>query len=242
MSANSNNSAQISLANLPIIRWIFSSIGKKTVVAVTGFLLVAFLVGHLMGNFTLYFGQDAINTYAEKLQSLGPLLWLVRLAILTIFLSHIWFTVLLILDSRAASGSKYICKNNMGSTIFVRTMKYTGLIVFAFIVFHLAHLTLGYVQPEYFHLKDSLGRHDVYSMVIHGFKNVPISIFYILALTLLASHLSHGISSLLQTFGLSNKKLHPLIENAGAIIAWALWLGYVSLPISVLLGFVKLPA
>lgn len=247
MSATSTNSVSSSgLADLPFVRWIFSSIGKKTVVAVTGALLVLFLVGHLLGNFTLYIGQDAINTYAQKLQSLGPLLWVIRAGLLAVFLGHILFTVLLIIDNHKAAGpKKYAVKNPMGSTIFVRTMKYTGLIVFAFVVFHLAHFTLGWVQPEAHTLRqilpDGTDRLDVYSIVILGFQNIPISIFYIVALTLLTFHLSHGIASLFQTLGLNNKKLRPLFQQGGALIAWLLWAGYVSIPLSVMLGLVKLP-
>ncbi len=244
MSATSTITSQNGLVNLPILRWIFSNIGKKTVVALTGTLLVMFLFGHLIGNFTLYLGPDAINIYAEKLQSLGPLLWVIRLGLLAVFLTHIWFTVLLMLENHAASGSKYICKNNIGSTVFVRTMKYTGLIVFAFVVFHLAHFTLGWVQPQACHemtkLADGTPVKDVHSMVIKGFQNVPISLFYIVALTLLAFHLSHGISSLFQTLGITTKKIHPCLEKIGAIIAWTLWCGYVSIPVTVLLGIVKL--
>jgi succinate dehydrogenase / fumarate reductase cytochrome b subunit len=246
MSASIPASATSGNILLPLSRWIFSSVGKKTIVAVTGILLIAFLFVHLAGNFTLFIGQDALNTYAEKLQSLGPLLWAARLGLLAIFGAHILFTVLLILENRKASGSKYVYKSNIGSSVFARTMKYTGLVVIAFVIFHLAHLTLGLVMPEAYALKqimpDGQARHDVYSMVILGFQNVPISLFYIAALTLLAFHLSHGIGSLFQTLGIANRKLRPVFEKGGMLIAWLLWLGYVSLPLSVLLGLVKLPA
>jgi len=242
MSATSTLSAPKGLASIPALRWIFSSIGKKTVVAVTGLALLGFLAVHLLGNFTLFIGQDAINTYAAQLQALGPLLWVARVVLLAIFAGHIWFTVLLILENRAVGGSKYAYGNKVPSTVFVKTMKYTGLVVLAFVIFHLAHFTLGWVQPAAYQLKDDLGRHDVYSMVILGFQNVPISLFYILALTLLAFHLSHGIGSLFQTFGLTNKKLRPMFEVGGMVVAWGLWLGYISLPLAVLLGLLKLPS
>jgi succinate dehydrogenase / fumarate reductase cytochrome b subunit len=246
MSASSPASANSGNIALPLLRWIFSSVGKKTIVAVTGILLIGFLAVHMLGNFTLFVGQDALNTYAQQLQSLGPLLWVARLGLLAIFGAHILFTVLLILENHRASSSKYVYKSHIGSSIFVRTMKYTGLVVIAFVIFHLAHLTLGWVMPEAYSLKqvmpDGQARHDVYSMVVLGFQNVPISLFYIAALTLLAFHLSHGIGSLFQTFGITNKKLRPVFEKGGMAIAWLLWLGYVSLPVSVLLGLVKLPA
>ena len=244
MSATSTTHSTSCLMEIPILRWLFSSIGKKTIVALTGALLVLFLVGHLLGNFTLYIGQDAINTYAEKLKALGPILWVIRLGLLAVFLTHILFTALLIMENHRATGSKYAYKNANGASIFVRTMKYTGLIVFAFVIFHLAHFTLGWVQPEYYSLyqtmEDGTKRHDVYNVVIHGFQNLPISLFYILALTLLAFHLSHGIASLFQTLGINNKKLRPVFEKGGALIAWVLWAGYVSIPITILLGIVTL--
>lgn len=226
----------------PLFGWLFSSIGKKTIVAVTGTLLVLFLCGHLLGNFTLYFGQNAINTYAEKLHSLGALLWVIRFVLLGIFGAHIFFTVLLVLENRAANGAKYVHRNSVPSTIFVKTMKYTGLLVLAFVIFHLAHFTLGWIQPEAYQLVDPEGRKDVYSIVILGFQNVPISLFYIFSLVLLTFHLSHGIGSLFQTLGIANKKLRPCFERGGLLIAWLLCLGYISIPLSVLLGFVKLPA
>lgn len=230
------------LTDHPLLRWAFSSIGKKFIVAITGTLLVLFLIGHLLGNFTLFIGYEAINIYAEKLQSLGPLLWVIRLGLLAVFLAHVCFTILLVLENRAAGGSKYQAGNQVASNIFVKTMKYTGLVVFAFVVFHIAHFTLGWVQPSAYHLVDPEGRHDVYSMVILGFQNVPISVFYILAMILIGFHLSHGIGSLFQTLGISNKTLRPLFEKGGMVLAWAIALGFISLPVSVLAGITKLPA
>lgn len=241
MSVTSTISSSSSKAH-PVIRWAFSSIGKKTIVAVTGILLIAFLVVHLLGNLSIFFGQDAINTYAEKLHSLGALVWVARAGLLAIFGLHILFTVLLIIENRNAGGSKYLAGNRVPATIFVKSMKYTGIIVLAFVIFHLAHLTLGLVQPGAYALKDEFGRPDVYSMIVIGFQNLPISIFYIIALTLLAFHLSHGIASLFQTFGITNKSLRPVFEKGGLAISWVLWAGYVSIPVSVLLGIIKLPA
>ncbi|MCX7713282.1 MAG: succinate dehydrogenase cytochrome b subunit [Chthoniobacterales bacterium] len=248
MSASGSSSATVVSIPCLLTRWLLSSLGKKTIVAVTGSLLVLFLIGHLLGNLTIYLGQDVINTYAQKLQSMGPLLWIVRLGLLAVFLLHIIFVVLLIAENLRASATKYIAKDNMGSTLFARTMKYTGLIVLAFVVFHISHFTLGLVQPEFYHLYQTLPdgskRHDVYNMVVRGFQNVPISIFYILALTFLTFHLSHGVASIFQTLGISNRFLRPLLERASIAFAWLLWAGYVSIPISILLGFVqlKLPA
>jgi len=225
----------------PILGWAFSSLGKKSIVAVTGLMLIGFLVVHLLGNLTVFFGQDAMNTYAEKLHSLGGLLWIARIGLLAVFGLHIGFTISLILENRAARPQKYVAGDRVGSSVFVRTMRYTGFIVLAFVIFHLAHLTLGWVQPAVYSMVDGLGRPDVYSMVVIGFQNVPISLFYIFALILLTFHLSHGIGSLFQTLGLSNHRLRPLLSLAGKAFAWILCAGFIAIPLFILLGFVKLP-
>lgn len=219
------------------IAWLFSSIGKKTVVAVTGILLVLFVIGHMLGNLTVFFGPDAINSYAVHLRDLGPLLWVVRLTLLAAVIAHIWFTMLVWKENMAAHPQKYAVFAPMKTTIFARTMRLTGLFVLVFIVFHLAHFTLFLVNPGYaaFHT-DLNGQqvHDVYRMVIVGFRNPFISLFYIFALALVAFHLSHGISSLFQTLGVTDKDLRPIYERGSRILAWVLFVGYIAIPVSVL--------
>ena len=215
MSASSASTPSSSgLANASIA-WLFSSIGKKTVVAVSGIVLVLFVIGHMLGNMTVFFGPDIINAYAMHLRDLGPLLWLVRLGMLTAVGVHIWFTMLLWKENLAAHPQKYAVFAPMQTTLFARTMRLTGLFVLAFIVFHLAHFTLFLVNPGYagFHT-DLHGQqvHDVYRMVIVGFRNPIVSLFYIVALALLAFHLSHGIGSLFQTLGVTDKRLRPIYE------------------------------
>ncbi len=226
----------------PIVLWLFSSIGKKTVVALSGIVLVGFVTGHLLGNFTIYLGKDWLNAYAEHLQSLGPLLWVIRLFLLAVVGSHIFFTMLLWKENQAARPKKYIASDPIQTTVFARTMRLSGLIVLAFIVFHLAHFTAGIVDPSFKTMTTTLDGHtvhDVYGMVVVGFKNVPVSIFYIIALFLLMMHLSHGIGSLFQTLGVTNRATRPLIEKVTVAFAWLLFLGYISIPISVLTGIVK---
>ncbi|MFV0337306.1 MAG: succinate dehydrogenase cytochrome b subunit [Chthoniobacterales bacterium] len=235
MSAGSATTAPIPIFKL-FHQWIFSSIGKKTIVALTGLLLVLFLLGHMLGNLSIFLGPNALNTYAAKLQSLGALLWVIRLGLLAVFGAHIYFTVLLILENQAATPTKYQAANHVKATVFAKTMRYTGPIIFLFVLFHLAHFTLGYVQPEVFHLMDAEGRHDVYSIVILGFQNVPISLFYIISLILMTCHLNHGIGSLFQTFGINNRATRELLNRAGEIFSWIICLGFISIPIAVLLG------
>jgi succinate dehydrogenase / fumarate reductase cytochrome b subunit len=221
----------------PVAAWLFSSIGKKTIVAVTGILLVGFIAAHLGGNLTFFFGPDAINSYAVHLRDLGPLLWLARIGLLVAVGLHIFFTMKLWQENHTARPDKYAVKSRVQSTVFARTMRLSGLIVLAFVVFHLAHFTWMIVYPDYRSWHDAAGRHDVFRMIVAGFSLPLVSGFYILSLALLASHLSHGIGSLFQTLGISNRRLQPLFTSGGKIVAWALFAGFAAIPVSVLLGF-----
>jgi len=226
----------------PIVLWLLSSIGKKTIVALTGICLVLFVTGHLLGNFTVYLGPGWLNAYAEHLQGLGPLLWVIRIALLAIVGLHILFTMLLWKENQAARPKKYIASDPIQTSVSARTMRLSGLCVLAFIVFHLAHFTLGLVDPAYLHMKTMLDGqevHDVYRMVVAGFSSVPVSLLYIGGLFLLTLHLSHGIGSLFQTLGLTNRSTRPVIEAVMRAYAWLLFIGYISIPISVLTGIVK---
>ena len=155
---------------------------RKPSSPLTGIVLVLFVIGHMLGNMTVFFGPDVINAYAMHLRDLGPLLWLIRLAMLTVVVAHIWFTMLVWKENLAAHPQKYAVFAPMKTTIFARTMRLTGLVVLAFVAFHLAHFTLFLVNPAYagFHT-DLHGQqvHDVYRMVIVGFRNPFVSLFYI---------------------------------------------------------------
>ncbi len=218
-----------------------SSIGRKWIVAITGVLLILFVIGHLLGNLTIFPGPNWINAYAEHLQSLGPFLWVIRLILLTIVGLHITCTILLWKENRAATPQKYAVTNTLQTTIYARSMRLTGLVVLAFIIFHLAHFTWQGFNPETRTWLDDQGRHDVYRMVIAGFSNPFVSAFYLLAVGLLAMHLSHGIASLFQTLGLTTAKLRPFFERAGRLIALLIFLGYASIPLAVLLGILRYP-
>ncbi len=226
------------LCSLPLLS---SSIGRKWIVAGTGILLVLFVIGHLLGNLTIFPGPDWINAYAEHLQSLGPFLWVIRLILLTIVGLHITCTILLWHENRIANPKKYAVENTLKTTIYARSMRLTGLVFIAFVIFHLAHLTWQGFNPETRTWVDAEGRHDVYRMLIAAFSNPFISAFYILSVGLLAMHLSHGIASLFQTLGLTSAKLRPLFERGGRIVAWIIFAGYASIPLAVLLGILRYP-
>ena len=155
---------------------------------------------------------------------------------------HIYFTIRLAIDNRRARPVAYKKKEHVKATFASRSMVISGLVVFAFILYHLAHFTVRVTDPRFELLKaDPLYGVDVYSMMVYGFQNPIVSAFYILALFLLALHLSHGASSFFQSLGLNDKKLTPRLERWGRIFAWLIFVGYISIPVAVLLGLV-LPA
>lgn len=216
-----------------------SSIGKKVVVALTGLGLIAFLFGHLVGNLKVYAGPDKLNGYAAWLHSMPAILWAARIGLLGCFFGHIVTTILLVKQNRAARGSVgYACKATMKASGASRTMLWSGIIIITFIIYHLMHFTMAvgneYESASYI---DAAGRHNVFKMLIDGFSWWPASAFYILAIGLLCWHLSHGFASCFQTLGLRSERSWPLIKTAGHMVAAILFIGNVSIPISVLAGW-----
>ena len=217
-----------------------SSVGKKVIVALTGAVLIAFVLGHLLGNLQIFLGPEWVNNYAEKLRKLGPLLWVIRIFLLVNVLLHIFYTISLTIENRRARPARYKKRDYVKATFASRSMALSGLVVLAFILYHIAHFTVRVTDPRFLLLKaDPLNRYDVYSMMVYGFQNIYVSAIYILALFLLALHLSHGTSSFFQSLGLSDEKLAPRLATAGRLFAWLIFIGYTSIPIAVLLHWVK---
>ena len=217
-----------------------SSVGKKMIVAVTGVVLIAFIVGHLLGNLQIFLGPEWVNNYAEKLRQLGPLLWVIRIFLLINILLHIFYTISLTLENRRARPVKYEQKEHVKATFASRSMALSGLVLLAFIIYHIAHFTVRVTDPRFLLLKaDPLNRYDVYSMMVYGFQNVFVSAFYIIGMFLLALHLSHGTSSFFQSLGLNDQKLAPRLATLGRFFAWLIFVGYTSIPVAVLLHLVK---
>lgn len=218
-----------------------SSVGKKAVMAVTGLLLLGFVIGHLAGNLLIFAGPDAFNAYAYKLKSLGPLLWVARISLLVIVLAHIVSSVMLTLENREARPVGYFRTTHVESTYASRTMMISGILIFAYIVYHLLHFTVRITNPDISYLITDSGHHDVYSMVVLSFSQWPISGVYLIAMFLLCSHLSHGISSAFQSLGLNDERTIPVSKWIGLVIAAAIFIGYVSIPLAVLLDYVTVP-
>jgi len=217
-----------------------SSVGKKFVVAITGIILILFVIGHLVGNLQIFLGPDWINSYAEHLRDLGIFLWVIRGFLLVAVILHIYFTILLAVENRRARLQRYADREYVKATFASRHMAMSGLIILAFLIYHLAHFTVRVTDPRFALLKaDPLNRYDVYSMMVYGFQNYYVSGFYVLGMWLLALHLSHGSSSFFQSLGLNNQKLAAPLARGGRILAWLIFIGYSAIPVAVLLGLVK---
>src|SRR5436190_15376547 len=198
-----------------------SSVGRKMIVAVTGVILILFVIGHLLGNLQIFLGPEWINGYSQHLRDLGPLLWMIRAFLLIAVVLHIYFTILLAIENRRARPESYADREYVKATFASRHMVMSGLIVLAFILYHLAHFTFRKTDPRFTLLKpDSLGHYDVYSMMVYGFQNYYVSGFYALGLFLLTLHLTHGASSFFQSLVLMNQKLTPRLTVSGCIFAW----------------------
>jgi succinate dehydrogenase / fumarate reductase cytochrome b subunit len=213
------------------------------IVAVTGIILILFVIGHLLGNLQIFLGPEWINGYSEHLKNLGPILWAIRAFLFVVVVAHIYYTIRLAVENRRARPERYRRKDIVKATLASRSMVMSGLIILAFVIYHLLQFTFRTTDPRFASLPhDPLGHYDVYSMMILGFQSPLVSGFYILAMFLLALHLSHGSSSFFQSLGLNNQKLVPRLAWAGRVFAWLLFVGYTSIPAAVLLGWVKLQA
>ena len=214
--------------------FVRSTVGRKVIMAVTGFILFGFVLGHLAGNLLLYRGPEAIREYALFLRSFahGAGLWAARSVLLVSAVLHVWSATSLTLQSRAARPVAYRKWEARDSTYASRTMRWSGFIVLAFIVFHLMHFTFGTVHPDFRELQP-------YHNVVAGFKVLPVSLFYIVAMVLLGLHLDHGFWSMLRTLGLGHPRYARYARLAAALFAILIVVGNVSFPIAVLLGWVR---
>ncbi len=216
-----------------------ASIGKKAIMAVSGLVLVLFVIGHLMGNLLVFFGPEALNGYALKLRHLGPGLWIARGFLLTALIAHVWVSIHLSRENRKARPVGYRVYRTIETDYATRTMFLSGFLVLAYIIYHLLHFTFGVTNPGVAHLTDSLGHHDVYSMVVRSFQNPLISVGYIVGMALLWSHLNHGVASAFQSLGLNTGRTIPFIGRIGKTISILLFLGYCAIPIAVLFGLIR---
>ena len=222
-----------------LLRLFTSSLGKKFLMAITGAGLFLFVIGHLLGNLQVFLGPEAINRYGHFLQTTPEILWPARIGLLAFVGIHIWTSISLTLENRAARAARYEVKEVVDATLASRTMIWSGLIIVAFVAFHLAHYTLMVVHPEFRDLRDANGWHDIYRMMVIGFSNYWVSGFYVLSIGLLCIHLSHGGSAMFQSLGLKNAAYEAVIDRLAKVAAVVIFLGYISIPLAILMGGVK---
>ena len=213
----------------------------KFLMAITGAGLIGFVGMHMLGNLQIYLGQEKLNAYAKFLKDMPALLWVARLGLLGIFGIHLALAIYLRRLNRRARPQQYAVNDPIETTLASRTMLTSGLVIFAFVIYHLLHFTLGATNPATHQLVDAAGRHDVYSMVVLSFSNIYVSSAYIVAMVFLGLHLSHATSSMLQTLGLVGKNSRRALHRLGIVIAAILMVGNISIPVAVLLGFIGLP-
>jgi succinate dehydrogenase / fumarate reductase cytochrome b subunit len=218
-----------------------TSIGKKLLMAGSGVILVGFIVFHMLGNLKVFLGAGPINKYGEGLRTLGEpilprtyLLWLVRAVLISAFAIHIITAVQLAMQSRAARTTRYVHTDTVQADYAAKTMRWGGLTIGLFLVFHLAHFTWGWVHPGYTYV-----RGDVYDNLVQGFKVWWISAIYLLAMVALGLHIYHGTWSVFQTFGVNSRRWDRAIRRGATTVASVVVIGNSSIPIAVLAGAVK---
>ena len=222
-----------------LVRLFGTSIGQKMVVAVTGALLLGFLVGHMLGNMAVFQGQEAMNSYAAWLQG-HPFLWFMRAGLIVVFVLHVLTTLRIALQNRVAREGRYQKRLVRHTSVASRYMVLTGLLVLSFLVYHLLHFTFGVVQPTDYGLVDARERHDVYSMVVRGFQNPLVAGSYVVSMLLLGVHLAHGAASIFQTIGINHESYDVLIRYGTLGLVAIIVLGNCSIPILIFTGAVPL--
>jgi succinate dehydrogenase / fumarate reductase cytochrome b subunit len=219
-----------------------STVGRKIVMASTGVVLILFVIGHMVGNLKVYMGPEAFNHYAEGLRTFGApffaemqLLWLIRAFLLVMVVLHLWAAISLALRSRRARPVDY--KKYQGNELVFsyasRTMLWGGILLAAFVIYHLLHFTTGNAHPDFV-------PGDAYHNFVVGFQQWPVSLFYIIAMLALGLHLYHGLWSMLQTLGANNAKYNHLRRPIALILALLVVLANISFPVAVLTGVLTL--
>ncbi len=216
-----------------------STVGTKFMVGATGAVLALFVLGHMAGNLQIFLGPEPFNAYAAALKGMPGPLWVARLGLLAALALHIVGNFKLEKRNRAARPIAYAGLEPIQSTMYSRTMLHSGAILLAFILYHLAHFTIGMVYPDFYGLRDAEGRHDAFSMVVLGFREPLVAIPYLIAMALLFLHLAHGAASLFQTFGLRTPTWRDGMDLAGRLFAIVVVAGNAAIVVACLIGVIE---
>jgi len=206
-----------------------TSVGKKAIMAVTGLGLLLFVLAHVLGSLKVFVGRDAINDYSQSLLDSPVFLFAARTGLVAFALMHVSLGVLLKLQNRAARPVPYRVKHTVQATTASRTMIWSGLLILAFVLFHLAHFTFRWIGVP----KGPLLGHDVYAMVTYGLRIGWIAVVYVAALIALGFHVAHGIGSFPQTLGLTWTGIRGRVLIAAPVIAVVLAAAYAAIPVSI---------
>jgi len=229
-----------------LTNFLNSNIGLKVVMALTGFMLVGFVCGHMVGNLQVFLGPEVYNHYAATLQGLGELLWVIRLVLLTAVVLHIYSATVLTLRSWSARPRNYERRTWLNEDYAARTMKYGGVLVAVFIVYHLLQFTVGVhgIAPEGFaHCeKNQFGNLEcsAFANLVTGFQNIWVSLFYMVAMVGVGLHLAHGAWSMFRTLGLDSPRYDRIVRTLAVVGAGVVTVGFWAVPLSVLFKFVHL--
>lgn len=222
-----------------VLSFYRSAIGKKMVMALTGIILFGFVVGHLLGNLKLYFGPEKLNEYGVWLRTLGEpafpnelLLWLARIILLAAVVLHIDAATRLTIMNRRARPDDYAIRREVAASYASRTMRWGGVIVLLFVIYHLLDFTFGTVNPGF-------EEGNIYRNVVVSFSNPWVSAFYIAGNIALGLHLYHGLWSMFQSLGLNHPRFNEWRRHFATAFAVVVTAGNVSFPLAVLAGWVR---
>ncbi len=206
---------------------------------ITGQLMVIFVIFHVLGNSTIY--VNWLNAYAAGLRAFPPFLWAIRLTMIASVLFHVYLGIVVTLENRASKPQAYAVTRNLSATFAGRNMIWSGALIFSFLIYHLLQFTFQVTDPAIAAVRnlDTAGRPDVLSMVVQSFQHINIVLVYLFSLTALLLHLTHGIQSSFQTWGLNNDRSLAIMIKAGTMTAVALFLGYIAIPMVIVFGVLK---
>lgn len=223
-----------------LCRFTRSTIGLKILMALTGVVMVGYLIGHVTGNMLIFRGPEAINAYSKFLHGAKGLLWGTRALLLVSVVVHVWATLKFLKLRSEARPVAYASKGAHGTTWAARTMFWSGPVIALFIVYHILHLTTGTVHPTYDkNVNPETHEVNVYANLVEGFQRPLASGIYILAMLAIALHLSHGVWSMLQTVGVNRPNWECALRGLAVAVGVLLCAGFTAVPLAVLLGFVK---
>lgn len=221
-----------------LLRFYSSTIGMKAVMAITGLVLYGFVIVHMAGNIQVFLGEHEINKYAQLLHTSEEVVWGVRLALLGSVVLHILSASRLVMLSGRARTVAYAKRTYSAANFASLSMRFSAVLLLAFIIFHLGHLTTGTFFGSGFKLQEGLSVNDVWHNVTTTFKNPLIVAFYVVAQLSLGAHLYHGAVSMFRTLGITGERQLNLLGTGARLLVAAIVVGNISIPVAVLLGIV----